>query len=73
MGFPGQEYQNGLSFSSPGDLPDAGTESPSPALAGGFFTTEPGKPNGPQTRRFISGFSEFCSIKFVPVFMPISH
>ena len=35
-------------FPSPGDLPDAGiepTSSESPALAGGFFTTEPpGKP-----------------------------
>ena len=31
--------------SSSGDLPDPGIEFPSPALAGGFFTTEPpGKP-----------------------------
>jgi len=26
---------------SPGDLPDPGIEPTSPALAGGFFTTEP--------------------------------
>ena len=32
-------------FSSPGELPDPGIEPVSPALAGGFFTTEPlGKP-----------------------------
>ena len=41
MGFPRQEYWNGLQFPSPGDLPDPGMESASPALAGGFFTTEP--------------------------------
>ena len=28
-------------FPSPGDLPDPGIEPTSPALAGGFFTTEP--------------------------------
>ena len=48
MGFPRQEYWSELSFPSPEDLPDQGTEplSPmSPALASGFFTTEPpGKP-----------------------------
>ena len=45
MGFPGQEYQSGLPFPSPGDLPYPGIEPMSPALAGRFFTTEPsGKP-----------------------------
>ena len=45
MGFPKQEYWSGLSFPSPGDLPDLGIQHASPALAGGFFTTEPhGKP-----------------------------
>ena len=39
MGFPRQEYW--LPFPPPGDLPDRGTEPGSPALAGGFFTTEP--------------------------------
>ena len=39
--FPG----NRETFPSPGDLPDPGIECASPALAGGFFTTEPpGKP-----------------------------
>ena len=40
-GFPRQEYWSGLPFPSPGDLPDPGIEPMSPALAGGFFTTEP--------------------------------
>ena len=37
MGFPRQEYWSGLSFPSPGGLPDLGTQSMSPILAGGFF------------------------------------
>ena len=41
MGFPRQEYWNGFPFPSPGDLTDPGIEPASPALAGGFFTTEP--------------------------------
>ena len=46
MGFPRQEYWSDLPFSSPGALPAPGIEPKSPALAGGFFTTEPpGKPN----------------------------
>ena len=48
MEFYRQEYWSGLPFPSPGDLPDPGIEPASlvsPALAGGFFTTEPpGKP-----------------------------
>ena len=38
-GFPRQEYWSGLPFPSPGDLPDPGIELMSPALAGGFITT----------------------------------
>ena len=45
MGFPSQEYWSGLPFPPPGDLPYPRTEPASPALGGGFFTTEPpGKP-----------------------------
>ena len=45
MGFPRQEYWSGLPILCPGDLPNPGTEPVSPALAGGFFATEPqGKP-----------------------------
>ena len=44
MGFSKQEYWSGLLFPPPGDLPDPGIKPMfpvSPALAGGFFTTEP--------------------------------
>ena len=44
MRFSRQEYQSGLPFPSPGDLPDPGTEPlslTSPALAGKFFATDP--------------------------------
>ena len=41
MGFSRQEYWSGLPFPPPGDLPDPGIKHRSPALAGGFFTTEP--------------------------------
>ena len=45
MGLSRQEYWSGLPFPPPGDLPYPGVEPMSPALAGGFFTTEPpGKP-----------------------------
>ena len=46
MGFFRQEYWRGLSFPSPGDLPDPGVKPTSLALAGGFFTVVlPGKPS----------------------------
>ena len=41
MGFSRQEYWRGLPFPSPGDLPDPGIEPVSPALAGGFLSSEP--------------------------------
>ena len=41
MGFSRQEYWSVLPYPSPVDLPHPGTERTSPALAGGFFTTEP--------------------------------
>ena len=45
VGFPRPEYCSRLPFPSPGDLPNPGIKPASPALAGGFFTTEPpGKP-----------------------------
>ena len=50
IGFSRQEYWSGLPIPSPGNLPDPGIKpesSVAPALAGGFFTTEPpGKPFG---------------------------
>ena len=50
MGFSRQEYWSRLPFPPPGDLPDLGIEPippASPALADGFFTTEP-----PEKHRF---------------------
>jgi len=45
MGFFRQEYWNGLPCPPPGDIPHPAIEPMSPALAGGFFTTEPpGRP-----------------------------
>ena len=47
MGFSRQECWSGLPFPFPGDLPDRGIQPTCPALAGGFFATEPpGKPQG---------------------------
>ena len=45
MGFSRQEYWSGLPFPSPGDLPDAGINSGSPALQADSSPTElQGKP-----------------------------
>ena len=43
MGFSRQEYWRGLLIPPSGDLPDPGIKPVSPALAGGFFTTEPSR------------------------------
>ena len=48
MGFPRHQYWSGLPFPSLEDLPNPGIEPVSPALVGGFFTTEP--PRKPQKR-----------------------
>ena len=58
MGFSRQEYWRGLPFLPPGDLPDPGMEPaslPSPALAGGFFTTSAvwEAQRGPWSSRFL--------------------
>ena len=58
--FPNQECWSGLPFPTPGDLPDAGIEplSPeSPALAGGYFTTEP---SGSQLADIPSSVFSWC-------------
>ena len=48
MGLSRREHWSGLSFPSPGDLPDPGIEPGSPALASGHFTAEPpGNPRWP--------------------------
>ena len=40
MGFPMQEYWSGWSFPALEDLPDPRIKPTSPALTGGFFTTD---------------------------------
>ena len=49
VGFSRQEYGSGLSFSSPGDLPDQGIELRSPALQADSLPAEP-----PGTGHFIN-------------------
>ena len=61
MGFPRQEYWSAWPFPSSVDLPNPEIEPESPALAGGFFTTEPpGK----------SWYSSYCCLvaKSCPLF-----
>ena len=41
MGFSRQEYQSGLPFPSPGDVPNPGIESRSPALQADALPSEP--------------------------------
>ena len=41
MGFSRQEYQSGLPFPSPGNLPDTGIEPASPALQADSLLSEP--------------------------------
>ena len=54
MEFLRQGYWSGLPFSSPGDLPDSGIESESPALWADSLTSEPpGKPKKKVSRRYI--------------------
>ena len=89
MGFPRQEYWNGLPFPSPGDHPDPEIKPPSPAspaLAGGLFTiVSPGKPLiflNPNLIFFLCGICYYqfhvlsllnISISQCLVFLNISH
>ena len=57
---PKQEYWSRLPFISQGDLPHPGIKPTSPALAGGFSTTEPtGKPIRNYSVQF-SSFTQAC-------------
>ena len=56
MGFSRQEYWSELPFPPPGDLPDPGIETvslTSPALAGGFFTTNTTREATKRARRHV--------------------
>ena len=50
MGFPRQEYWNGLPIPSPGDLPNPGMEPMSPTLTGGFFFLPPAPREAPENQ-----------------------
>ena len=71
MEFPRQEYWSGLPFPSPEDLPYPGIKPMSPALAGGFSTTEPPrKPTYLHTYRL----NTYCKNHFIdPCFNFISY
>ena len=63
MGFPRQEYWNGLPFPFSGDLSDSGIELELPALAGRFFMAEPpGQPPVVQSLIQIQHFFFLCNI-----------
>ena len=64
MGFSRHEYWNGLPFPSPGNLPDPGIKLESPALAGGFFTTEP--PRKPYPGSMAAAMAQECSQEELP-------
>ena len=74
MGPSRQEYWNGLPFPTPGDLSDPGilpVSLVSPALAGGFFTTEPpGKPKGGRTGRQTGGETRDHQRQYLPSCLP---
>ena len=63
IGFSRQEYWSGLPFPPSGFLPNPGIEpaSPaSPALAGGFFTTEP--PEKPSLKTSLTALHLFLAV-----------
>ena len=80
-----QEYWSGLPSPLPGDLPDAGIESKSPALAGGFFTTSNtwGSTTGSVAPRHLSGLpgpgifpdqgSNLCALHWEADSQPLDH
>ena len=68
IGFSRQEYQSGLPFPSPEDLPTTGTESMFTALAGRSFTTETtGKPIQYSSLMIDLFFLIFSSVQFSSV------
>ena len=71
VGFSRQEHWSGLPFPSPGHLPDPGITLASPALTGGFFTTEPlGKPQSRSVLDLIASFSPRLLASTFPFLAP---
>ena len=67
MGFSRQEYWSGLTFPSPGDLPDPGIEPTSPALQADTLTSEP--PGKPMIRHLLKWNYVQSFVSFVSVFV----
>ena len=68
MGFPRQEYWSGLSFPSPGDLPDPGTEPSSPAWQVDSFPLS--HLEGPLLKHRLLFLKPFCIYNLFPLLMP---
>ena len=69
MGFPKQDYRSGLTFPSPGDLPNPGIKPTSPVLQADSFTAEPsGKPSECYTHQILPAYllSVKCPISKSP-------
>ena len=64
MEFSRQEYWSGLPFPSPGNLLNLGIKPSCPALAGGFFTTEPPGKSHCCSRGRIKGERTFSRTSF---------
>ena len=63
MGFSRQEHWSGLSFPSPGDLPDPGIEPGSPSIQTDFSPAElPGKPQLSFINTMINKYDLECSL-----------
>ena len=76
IGFPRQEHWSGLSFPSPGHLPDPGTESTSPALqAGSLLLSHQGSPlfAVTQTHRSHAYLRAFAPAASCQEFAPLVH
>ena len=75
MGFSRQEFQSGLPFLSPGDLPNLGIKLTYLALAGRFFTSEPPfnfllnefmQDNEPKHSTFVKSLKSDLSVDYSP-------
>ena len=60
MGFSRHEYWSGLPFPSPGDLPDPGIETGSPALQADYLPSEP--PGKPSNIYLLLSWNKICKV-----------
>ena len=66
MGFPSQEYRNGLPCPPPGDLPDPAIEPGSPALKADSLLSEP--PESPQEEQICPIYFPSLPWRPIPLF-----